>query len=104
MAPLISTTAARLTTLKESPVPPVEVSTNLIAMAPRLARLELLREERWREVDVLRERTAVVLNRWYQMQVLEAGECWVEWEERLLEVEREVRRGERRREEDEDVV
>ena len=49
----------------------------------------------------LRMRTAAVLQRWYEVNVLGGSECWSEWEGRLMEVEKTVRRreGQTRREE-----
>ena len=51
-------------------------------------------EEVERECNVLRVRTEEVLRRWVEVQVLGSGECWVEWEERVGEVEKGVRRRE----------
>jgi hypothetical protein len=35
-----------------------------------------------------------VLQRWYEVGLVGSGECWAEWEGRLEDVEREVRRRE----------
>ena len=37
-------------------------------------------------------RSARALQRWYEVGVVGSGECWAEWEGRLGDVEREVRR------------
>jgi len=39
-----------------------------------------------------------VLQRWYELGVLSSGECWAEWDGRLMEVEKRVRRTENARE------
>lgn len=72
----------------------MELSVSLISLQPRLARLELLQESHAREVDHLRLRSASVLQRWYALGVLEGGECWTEWERRVTDVEKRVRREE----------
>lgn len=92
------TTASRLTSIKDVPIPPVESSLALIALQPRINRLEQLQEEQERELSELRLRSARVLKRWYEVGVLAGGECWVEWEGRVMGVEKRVRRVERWRE------
>lgn len=92
------TTASRLTSIKDVPIPPVESSLALIALQPRITRLEQLQEEQEKELSKLRLRSARVLKRWYEVGVLAGGECWVEWEGRVMGVERRVRRVERWRE------
>jgi hypothetical protein len=51
-------------------------------------------EEQAREISELRVRTARVLQRWYEVGLVGSGECWAEWEGRLEDVEREVKREE----------
>ena len=46
------------------------------------------------ELADLRHRTASVLQRWYENGVLGQGECWTEWEGRLIEAEKTLRRQE----------
>lgn len=92
------TTASRLNSIKDVPIPPVESSLALIALQPRINRLEQLQEEQERELSELRLRSARVLKRWYEVGVLAGGECWVEWEGRVMGVEKRVKRVERWRE------
>lgn len=92
------TTASRLTSIKDVPIPPVESSLALIALQPRINRLQQLQEEQEKELSELRLRSATVLKRWYEVGVLAGGECWVEWEGRVMGVEKRVRRVERWRE------
>ncbi len=42
----------------------------------------------------LRLRSAAAIKRWYELEVLGASECWTEWEGRMTEVEKMVRRKE----------
>lgn len=51
-----------------------------------------------REVAELRERSARVVERWVEVGVMGMGEVWGEWEERLKDCQREVRRCEGGRE------
>jgi len=88
------TTASRLTSVKDLPIPSAESSAALIAMKPRLARLELLQNSQEREMAELRLRSAAAIKRWYELEVLGASECWTEWEGRMTEVEKMVRRKE----------
>lgn len=43
----------------------------------------------------LRDRSARALEQWYELGVLGMGECWAEWEGRVMDVERGVKRKER---------
>lgn len=51
-------------------------------------------DEQGKVISELRVRTARALQRWYEIGLVGNGECWAEWEGRLEDVEREVRRGE----------
>ena len=51
-------------------------------------------EQQAHVISELRVRTARVLQRWYEVGLVGAGECWAEWEGRLEDVEREVKREE----------
>ena len=66
----------------------------MIALRPDLVRIQLLQESQAKEISTLRQRTAQVIQRWYEIGVLGEGECWVEWEDRVGAVERSVRRSE----------
>ena len=88
------TTASRLNAIKDLPIPPPETSAALIALHPRLAKVEMLQESQAQEMSELRRRSASVIQRWYELGVLGESECWAEWEERLVDVEKRVRREE----------
>lgn len=51
-------------------------------------------EEQARDISELRMRTAKALQRWYEIGLVGGGECWAEWEGRLEDVEREMKREE----------
>ncbi|KAJ5182816.1 hypothetical protein N7492_000432 [Penicillium capsulatum] len=87
-------TASRLTSLQDLPVPDPESSAKLIELQPQLNRLAKTQSEQAATVSELRVRTARVLQRWYEVGIVGNGECWAEWEGRLEDVEREVRRRE----------
>ena len=85
-------TASRLTSILDVPVPPAELSTQLIGLQPRIARVETLQATQSSELATLRQRSAAVLQRWYAVDVLRSGESWAEMESRVEKVERGVRR------------
>ena len=93
-ATLFPTTASRLTSIQDLPIPSAESSTSLVALHPRLAKVELLQDFQSQEITNLRLRTASVLQRWYEVGILAYGECWTEWDERLMEIEKTLRREE----------
>ena len=95
-APSYQNTASRLNAIKDLPIPPAEASVSLISLLPRLSKLELLQDEQARDVAELRTRSARAIQRWYELGVLGESECWAEWEGRLVEVEKRVRREEGR--------
>ena len=93
-ATMFPTTASRLTSIQDLPLPSAESSTSLVILHPKLAKVELLQESQSKEIAILRLRTASILQRWYEVGILASGECWTEWDERLMEVEKTLRRAE----------
>ncbi|KAJ5191254.1 uncharacterized protein N7498_010239 [Penicillium cinerascens] len=87
-------TASRLTSLNDLPVPDAQSSAALIELQPKLDRLAQTQAQQAESISELRVRTARVLQRWYEVGLVGSGECWAEWEGRLEDVEREVRRRE----------
>jgi hypothetical protein len=59
-----------------------------------MAQLELLQESQAQEMAGLRSRSASVIQQWYELGVLGGGECWTEWEGRVANAEKVVRREE----------
>ncbi|MCJ1298457.1 hypothetical protein MMC08_001247 [Hypocenomyce scalaris] len=93
-ATLYPTTASRLTSLQDLPIPAAEHSASLIALQPRLGRVELQQESQARDLAALQSRTAAVIQRWFELGVLGGGECWTEWEDRVETVEKKIRQEE----------
>lgn len=91
-------TASRLASLNDLPVPDAAASASLIELRPQMERVAQMQDEHAKSVAELRVRSARALQRWYEVGLVGVGECWAEWEGRLEEVEREVRRGEVARE------
>ncbi|KAN0089431.1 hypothetical protein V8E51_019691 [Hyaloscypha variabilis] len=87
-----SSTASRLTSILDVPVPPAELSAQLIDLQPRIAKLEALQAVQNVDIAELRERSAAVIQRWYTVDILRAGESWAELEGRVEQVEQRVRR------------
>jgi hypothetical protein len=84
-------TASRLTSLKDLPVPPAAKSALLVELGPRVQEARRVQERQMGEVSELRVRSARVVERWVGLQI-GIGECWSEWEGRMGQVERGVRR------------
>jgi hypothetical protein len=53
-----------------------------------------VQEHQAKHISELRVQTARVLQRWYEIALVGGGECWAEWEGRLEDIEREVKREE----------
>ncbi|OJJ41597.1 hypothetical protein ASPWEDRAFT_35173 [Aspergillus wentii DTO 134E9] len=87
-------TASRLTSLNDLPIPDAQASASLIQLQPQLDQLAQTQEEQAQAISELRIRTARVLQRWYEVGLVGEAECWAEWEGRLEDVEREVKREE----------
>lgn len=107
-APLLHATHTHLQTLHAlhtaHAFPDTKLSANLIASRPEVEQLARRNEQLVQEVAGLRERTARLLERLVAVAWVGMGEVWGEWEERVRECERGVRRAEaarRRRGEDE---
>ena len=86
------------------PIPPTESSVVLVSLLPRIAKIKELQDSQAAEVADLRLQSAAILKRWYEIGVLGSGECWTEWEERMLDMEKIVRRGESRRAQEAAVI
>ncbi|KAI9729873.1 MAG: hypothetical protein M1834_006622 [Cirrosporium novae-zelandiae] len=87
-------TASRLNSIKDLPIPSAETSAALIALSPRLEKIAARQRTQTQELADLRAHSAAVLERWYELSVLDGGECWAEWESRLEKVERQIKRQE----------
>ncbi|KAG9237937.1 hypothetical protein BJ875DRAFT_108811 [Amylocarpus encephaloides] len=87
-----SSTASQLTSVKDTPIPPAELSAQLINLQPRISNVSTLQAAQSADIAKLRERSAAVVQQWYQRDVLGAGEDWAELEGRVGHVEQRVRR------------
>lgn len=85
---------SQLTSIKDLPIPATDSYLELAALLPKLEKVQQLQECLEEEIARMRVRCAAVLQRWYEVTILAGGECWVDLERRLLEVEKAVRRKE----------
>lgn len=93
-ATLFPSTVSRLNLLKDSPVPPSKDSAELLALGPRLDRSEDWWDLMAEDIEMLRGRTILLKQRAYKICNLSILQCWAEYEDRLLECEKIVRRAE----------
>ena len=93
-APAYPATASQLTSLHDLPLPPTESFTSLVALSPRIAQLGQTQLAQAYEISELRKRSGKAVLRWHEIMVLGQGRCWAEWDSRVREAEREVRREE----------
>ena len=70
----------------------------MAAMLPELASIMAEHEAQEKEITELQQRSVMLLAKWYNNSVLEGNRRWADWEDRLLDVERVVRRREIARE------
>jgi hypothetical protein len=97
-------TASRLTSIRDVPIPAAELSAQLIGLQPRIAKVEALQTAHNSDIAELRARSAAVIQRWYTLDVLQAGESWAELESRVEQVEQKVRRAVLTRRLDDDMI
>ncbi|TAQ84551.1 hypothetical protein B7494_g7129 [Chlorociboria aeruginascens] len=97
-------TASRLTSIRDVPVPPAELSTQLIELQPRIAKVEAIQAAQNSDIATLRQRTAAAIQRWYAMDILQAGDSWAGLEERVEQVEQKARRAALAKRMDHDMV
>ncbi|CAD0106318.1 unnamed protein product [Aureobasidium uvarum] len=100
-APSYQATAARLTSLQDLPVPDPSSSAALIHLLPRLQRAAHRQEDQQQSIAQLRHQSLALLARWYDSAIIGMDDCWTEWEARLLDQEKIVRRAEADKRQDE---
>ncbi|KAI9820056.1 MAG: hypothetical protein M1826_001046 [Phylliscum demangeonii] len=93
-ATLFSTTSSQLSAVFDLAIPPAESFAALIDLQPRIEQWRARQQKQAREVARLAQRSAAVLERWYEVAVVGGGECWAEWDGRVARVEQAVRRAE----------
>ncbi|PUU78847.1 hypothetical protein B9Z19DRAFT_1083131 [Tuber borchii] len=84
----IHATSSQLTSIRDTPIPDPNASTDLIALIPRINRAEVVQQTQAREIAELRRRSAALLERWYLLGIEGVNECFAEWDERTLEVDK----------------
>lgn len=72
----------------ETVIPNPSVSAELISLVPRINRAEVIQQAQARETADLRKRSAALLERWYLLGIESVNECFAEWDERALEVDK----------------
>jgi hypothetical protein len=87
-----SATASRLTSIRDVPVPPAELSAQLVELMPRIARVEAVQAAQDADIADLRARSAAVIQQWYTHGILRAGDSWAALEGRVEQGEQKVRR------------
>ncbi|KAH0093078.1 hypothetical protein KCU60_g12404, partial [Aureobasidium melanogenum] len=93
-APSYQATAARLTSLQDLPLPDPSSSAALIHLLPRLQRAAHRQENQQHSIAQLRHQSLALLARWYDSAIIGMDDCWTEWEARLMDQEKLVRRAE----------
>ncbi|KAF2758336.1 nuclear distribution protein RO10 [Pseudovirgaria hyperparasitica] len=96
-APKFHATASQLTSLSDVPLPPLKSFASLVSLEPRIAQIEQRQLEQAREISELQKRSGILVYRWNETLVLSQGRCWVEYDKRLRQAERSVRRKEIRK-------
>lgn len=74
------------------PVPPADLSAQLIELVPRIAQLEAVQAAQDAEIAELRARSAAVIQQWYTNDILRVGDAWADLEGRVEQGEQKVRR------------
>lgn len=92
--PSYHATTARLTSLNDLPVPNASSSVSLVSLEPRIRNAIQRQEQQQHELGKLRQRSVQVVARWYELGIVGMGDCWSEWESRLMKAETRVRRAE----------
>lgn len=102
--PSYHTTAAQLTSLNDLPVPDASSSSALLSLEPRIQSLRERQQRQEKVISQLRQQSVALIGRWYEVGIVSMGDCWSEWDSRLMETERTVRRAEGRKKREEEAV
>ena len=100
-ATLYPETASRLSSLQTLQVPSAEKSAQLNELTSEIRGCQHDQEQLNQEIRELRQRSARCLEWWVKVGVAGMGDMWEEWENRMVEVERQVARFEHRKREEE---
>ena len=99
-APAYSEVASQLRHLSDLAIPPTDAFTKLVALQPRMANAQRRQYQQAMEISDLRRRSSALILSWHQVFILGQGRCWADWDTRLRNAERTVRREEIRRAQD----
>ena len=91
---LFAQTVSDLSNLEGQHIPDARKLAALVSLQPRITRALAVQQIQSRQANELQIRSAQLLTRWYQHSVIEEGEHWAGWEDRMLRIEMQVRRRE----------
>ncbi|TID23568.1 nuclear distribution protein RO10 [Venturia nashicola] len=95
-----STVSSQLRALGDVSLPPTDSFAKMVALQPRMEELNRTQYEQAMEISELRKRSAILVSRWHEVFILGQGRCTAEWDSKLRNAEREVRREEIRNSQD----
>lgn len=94
-APAYPALASQLKALKDMmPLPKTETVTHLVELQPRIQAIYDRQVHQALEISELRKRTECAIISWSEIHIMGVGRCFVEFDSRLKEIERTVRRRE----------
>lgn len=93
-APTFNSAQSSLSNLEGIKLEDASTLIPFVSIQRGLVRAQVIQQAQESEVALLRERTARLLAQWYQDSVLTGGERLADWEERLLDVEKVIKRRE----------
>lgn len=99
-----TSTSAQLQTLQTLQIPPAQNSAVLIEQEPRIVALRERQNRLEREIDALRARSAQALEWWVRTGVVGIGEVVEDWEARVVDCDRAMRRLQRQKYEEERLL
>lgn len=101
---LFRTTSSQLSTLNENKeIPDPSALTKLIALQSRMEKIEARQAQQANEFAESRARSAKLVEHWYENGVLDMGNQWAGWEEKLKDCEILVRRNEAAKKREEEM-
>jgi hypothetical protein len=100
-ATLYPETASRLSSLQSLQIPPAESSAMLVGLARDIESCQQEQNKLDDQVQELRQRSARCLEWWVKTGVVGMGNLWEDWEDRMIQLERQVSRFERQRKDEE---
>jgi hypothetical protein len=100
-APAYPALASQLKALKDMmPLPQTETIAHLVQLEPRIQAVYDRQIQQALEISELRKRTECAIISWSEIHIMGVGRCFVEFDKRLKDVERTVRRREFRLEQE----